>query len=427
MVLTPAPPQPVLPVVNLASLERGAVARQPQVLIARSQTLAEEGVVEQARSGYLPQLTATGQYSFGTYHAASGVATSSVTPGGFWIFTLGATQLIYDFGQTVGKWDAAKDTVEADRATEKATVFQILVNVRSAYFTARADKDLVGVQQETLTDQERHLAQVKGFVDVGTQPQIALAQQQAAVASARVALIQAQNSYETAKAQLNQAAGVRGDTQYDVGDEQIAEIADEDAPLETLMSRAIAARPEIASFAKQRIAQNDTIAAAKGSYGPTISAFGNVNQYTDDLGVKSRTPHADEANWSQPLWQVGGLLSWPFFQGGLTQGQVRQAEAVLSGIDAQEANEILQVQLQVDSARLAVRASKASIGAAEDAERSSHEQLRLAEQRYATGVGSIIELNDAQVAYTTAAAQLVQARYQLASARAQLLAALGRT
>ena len=47
--------------------------------------------------------------------------------------------------------------------------------------------------------------------------------------------------------------------------------------------------------------------------------------------------------------------------------------------------------------------------------------------RYATGVGSIIELNDAQVAYTSAAAQVVQARYSLSIARAQLLAALGRT
>ena len=75
-----------------------------------------------------------------------------------------------------------------------------------------------------------------------------------------------------------------------------------------------------------------------------------------------------------------------------------------------------------------MRAAKATIGAARrGASTSAREQLRLAEQRYATGVGSIIELDDAQVAYTTAAAQVVQARYSLASARAQLLAALGRT
>ena len=99
----------------------------------------------------------------------------------------------------------------------------------------------------------------------------------------------------------------------------------------------------------------------------------------------------------------------------------------IENADAQRAVEELQVRLDVDSARLAVRAAKATIGASEDAVTSAKEQLRLAEQRYATGVGSIIELDDAQVAYSTAAAQLVQARYSLASARAQLLAALGRS
>src|SRR5262249_10520744 len=118
--------------------------------------------------------------------------------------------------------------------------------------------------------------------------------------------------------------------------------------------------------------------------------------------------------------------SYPLFQGGLTKGQVAQAEASLDGVAAQRALEELQIRLEVDTARLAVRAARATIGAADEALRSARHQLRLAEQRYATGVGSIIELNDAQVGYTNAAAQVVQARYALAGARAQLLAALGR-
>ncbi len=410
------PSAPPLPVVTLAALERGALGRQPQVLIARAQTRAEEGVVEQARSPFFPQLTATAQYSYGNSVRLSNAGSpTETTTGSFWSFGLAGSQLIYDFGQTAGRFDAAKDLVDADRATEKATEFQILVTVRNAYFTARADKELVGVAQETLSDQERHLAQVQGFVQVGTQPPIALAQQRAAVASARVALITAQNNYETAKAQLNQAAGLRGDTQYDVGDEVLGPVADEDQPLDPLLGKALAARPEIASFIKQRSAQSDTVAAVKGGYGPTLSAFGNASEIGNTLDNL------------QPLWSVGALVSWPFFQGGLTAGQVRQAEATLSSLDAQEELQVLQIQLQVDTARLAVRAARATIGAAEDAASSAHEQLRLAEQRYATGVGNIIELNDAQVAYTTAAAELVQARYQLASARAQLLAALGRT
>ena len=53
--------------------------------------------------------------------------------------------------------------------------------------------------------------------------------------------------------------------------------------------------------------------------------------------------------------------------------------------------------------------------------------LTLAEARFKNGVGSILEVNDAQLQSTTANAQRVQARLNLATARAQLLAALGVT
>ncbi|HYB52395.1 MAG TPA: TolC family protein, partial [Thermoanaerobaculia bacterium] len=100
--------------------------------------------------------------------------------------------------------------------------------------------------------------------------------------------------------------------------------------------------------------------------------------------------------------------------------------ANLDALKAQVELERLQIRLDVEQALLAVRAARESISAAEDALASAHDQLRLAEGRYETGVGSIIELTDAQVAYTSAGQQKVQTEYNLASARAQLLKALGR-
>jgi outer membrane protein len=411
---------------KLSDAERLALASQPQVLLARAQIRAAEAGVEQARSPLLPQVTATGQYTRqtgnfvprpGVIPGANGTPTSSTSLTNsydFWNFGITATQLIYDFGQTYEKFRASQETANAQRATERATQFQILVGVRSAYFAARANKDLVGVARETLSAQEKHLGQVQGFVQVGTQPLIALAQQRAAVANAKVQLVNAQNNYETAKAQLNQAAGVQGGTDYDVGDETLDAVPDEDQSLESLVLKAVAARPEMISLASAQQAQRAILSAAKGGYGPVFSAaagFTGAGGALDGL---------------VPNWSAALLLTWPIFQGGLTAGQIHQAEAVLSNIDAQRALELLQIQLQLDSARLSVRAAKTAISAAQDAVENAHEQFRLAEQRYATGVGSIIELNDAQVTYTAAAAQLVQARYGLASARAQLLAALGR-
>jgi outer membrane protein len=193
------------------------------------------------------------------------------------------------------------------------------------------------------------------------------------------------------------------------------QVPDEDQPLDVLAAKALAARPELAALIKQREVQEATLEAARGGYGPSISASAGATEQ----GV--------QLDQMVPNWNVGVGLTWPIFQGGLTRAQVRQAEAGVQSADAQRSLEELQVRLDVDAARLSVRAAKATMGAVEDALTSAREQLRLAEQRYATGVGNIIELVDAQVAYTGAAAQVVQARYGLASARAQLLAALGRS
>jgi outer membrane protein len=472
---TPAPNAPAsMPepprsskLLTLASAERWALGRSTEVLIARAQTGIAGAQVEEFRAPLLPQVIATGQIAYGNGRVVStaagtsvaGTASSSsngtgagtgantgsntggantgsntggantgststgtVTTGGgnsaawYWSAGASASQLIYDFGQATNRYGAAKKTLESQRAIENTTKLQVILNVRRAYFTARADYELVLVARQTLQDQNTHLAQVQGFVTVGTQPQIALAQQRAAVANAQVQLITAQNNYELAKAQLNQAMGVQDDTDYDLGEEQLGPIDDEEKSLDTLIQRAMAARPELASLARQAEADEKNLSAVKGAFGPTLSASGNIEEVS-----------AGSFDSGLFIWSVGLLATWPIFQGGLTLGQVHQAESTLAMARAQITQEALQVRLDVSTAQLAVTAAKATIGSAQEAAMNAHEQRRLAEQRFATGVGSIIELFDAQVADTAAATQLVQARYQLSSARAQLLWALGRT
>ncbi len=419
------PPEPAR-VLTLPAAEHAALEEQPQLRVARAQTAVAQATAEQFRSPLLPQVTGIAQYghewgSFRTLGSGGGAGgntlNSSSLSNSFDTYTFGvsASQLIYDFGQTSEKWVAARNTADAQRYEEEVTRLNIVSTVRQAYFTARANKELVDVAKETLDNQLKHLVQVEAFVSVGTQPEIALAQQKAAVANAKVQLIASQNNYDTAKAQLNESAGLVGGTAYDVTDEQEPPVDDEEQPLETLVEKAFAARPELANLWKQEESEHASIRAAKGGYGPSLSATGGVSE-------SAILPNAPSPNAN-----VGATLTWLIFQGGLTKATVRAAEANLTSITATRDLTRLQIQLGVNTAQLAVRAAKATIGAADEAATSAHEQLRLAEQRFATGVGNIIELDDAQVAYTSAAAQAVQARYSLASARAQLLAALGRT
>jgi outer membrane protein len=414
-----------------------ALRAQPLVHEAQAQTAGAVGQAEQGRSGLLPQFSGTAlfeQTTSGSLPTSTGGATQigssaappqssfgdslKTAPHGVASASISGTQLLYDFNQTPDKFRAAKRTVESFRASEKTTELTVLLSVRQAFFTARADKALVYVAEETLQNETKHVTQVRGFVAAGTQPEIALATELTNFGNDRVALITAQNNYEIAKAQLNQSMGVVGDTNYDVAEEGLAVIAGEDGPDDRLIDDALKARPEIVAYEKTREANALTVSSLKGGYGPTISAIGQAGVIDPSL--------QETNNNLAGYWTLGAQLVWPFFQGGLTAGQVHTAEANYNYADAQLEAEKLQVRFQVEQAVLTVRAAKASIDAANEALVNAREQLRLAEGRYQSGVGSIIELGDAQIAATAAAAQVVQADFNLSTARAQLLSALGR-
>jgi outer membrane protein len=354
-----------------------------------------------------------------TTTGATGGTTTTPTVGtastyDFWSFGISASQLLWDFNQTWNRYKSAVGSEEALRISERTSELTVVLNARRAYFNARAQRALVQVANETLTNEQKHYTQIAAFVSVGTHPEIDLAKEKTTLANDRVALINAEGAYEIARAQLNQAMGVVSDTDYEVADEALPAIDGEDTPDGRLVEVALAQRPEILSLEKSRAAQERTIASFKGGYGPSLSAIGGASYSgtaLDSLGTN---------------WNVGASLVWPFFQGGLTNGQVREGEANLDALRAQIDQEKLQVRFDVQQATLTVRIAKASIGAANEALTNAREQLRLAEGRYTQGVGSIIELGDAQVTLTNAGAQVVQAEFNLATARAQLLTALGK-
>jgi outer membrane protein len=424
-------------VLRLDDAIQTSLKAQPLVHEAQAQTAGAIGQAEQGRSGLLPQLSGTAlleQTNSGTVATSTTGGTTSLPSStsnspsfftsltsqshGVALVSLSGTQLIYDFNQTPDKYRAAKRNVDSFLANEHTTELQVLLAVRQAFFTARADKALVYVADETLRNEDKHVVQVRGFVAAGTQPEIALATELTNLGNDRVALITAQNNYEIAKAQLNQSMGVVGDTNYDVAEEGLAVVQGEEGPDDRLIEIALKARPEIVAYEKTREADALTVSSLKGGYGPTISALGQIGGI--DPGLET-----SYSNFSG-YWTLGAQLVWPFFQGGLTAGQVHTAEAQYNYVDAQLEAEKLQVRFDVQQAVLKVRAAKAQIDAANEALVNAREQLRLAEGRYQSGVGSIIELGDAQVAATNAAAQVVQADFNLSTARAQLLSALGR-
>ena len=404
-------------VLSLDEALRIGLSRQPQLQQARASTEAARGRVDQALAPLLPQITGTASYersgtNSGNTFSALGTGTGFAQD----LYSLGLTGrlLVYDFGQTSGRWRAAQASASGQESSERATVRSVSLGIRAAYFNAVAAKALVGVARETLENEGKHIEQVRAQVEVGTRPPVDLVTERVNLANDQVQLIQAENNYATARVQVEQAIGATDLGPWEIAEESLPPVDGEEAAPEVLLREALAARPEIASGEAQIRAQELTVDAVQGGYGPSLGVQAGVT----DAGAR---PNDLSSGWNALV-----TLTWPIFQGGQTRGQVREARANVSSLQAQLELVKQQVRLDVEQARLGVRAASATVTAAADAAQAARERLDLAEGRYQTGVGSIIELSDAQVALTTALGQQVQSRFQLAVARSQLLRALGR-
>ena len=115
----------------------------------------------------------------------------------------------------------------------------------------------------------------------------------------------------------------------------------------------------------------------------------------------------------------------PVFDGGLTESRISEARAALSATEAAGKQTGQTIRFEVRASLLAVREAGARISAAELLVRQAEENLTLAEGRYETGVGSVLEVADAILAANSAQVSLFQAKADYSTSLAALEKTLG--
>ncbi len=333
-----------------------------------------------------------------------------------------ATQLLYDFGQSSEAWRAGRLSAESAALDTRALRLAIALDVRLAFFTARARRELCEVAREDLSNQRRHLDQVQGLVDVKIRPAIDLAQARANVGAAELRVITADTDYDLARAELDRAMGATPGQDYELASDELSPVEGEEEPVSALLDRARQVRPDLTSGERAVQAAERDLAAARGRYGPTLHL---VLSATDSGPMFDRGPF----EWRNLRWNYAAALvfTWSVFEGQRTIGVVREAEATLE--QARGRRQLLDIGLglELTRARRSLAAGRAATVLAEATLESARERLRLADGRYKAGVGTALEVSDAQLGFASALAQRVQAQFQLSAARAQLLHALGRS
>ena len=393
-----------------------AMQQQPALRQSRASYEAAQGQVDQAKVARKPQLSLNANVNAGSSRSGfcqpvdtdgDGMPDTSPICGGFFspIYNTSigaqATWRLFDFGQTSANIRAAELNARASQAGIQGDTLDVRTNVEVAYLEAVARAQLVRVAETTVENEVRHVDQAQKFV--------------AAQAKDPIEVVQAQASQAIALANLRAAIGWIDPTRApNVTDAWPTPPANEPPALPALVDTARKYRPDIAALDAQILAAEASYDAAAAGRRPVLSA-------------SARTEWAPSSTeWQpDPTWSAGLSLSWPIFDGGRTAAQKRIARANVTGTQAQRDGLLVNLTSELEAARAQIVANRANVIASTEAVSAARSQLKLAEARYTAGLGSQIELTDAQTAVTTAEGNLVQAEWQLADAWARLRRSLG--
>ncbi len=386
-----------------------ALKNHLQLVEARENLHGAEARTGQALANYYPQISLAADWSKGRSFLTP-LESIKMTEAN--IDAIYLKQTIYDFGRTSGAVDAARNNREAADKVLALTRQDLTLRVKNAFFLFLAAKKQVAATMETVKARTEVYQQALEFFNQGIRAKVDVARAEANLFSARTALIRTENNREVAQVELANAMGMAS-----LGECTLIEPS---PALFTLPERsqtqqdALRNRAELQQLTALKAAASANLKTAKGSYLPVLSGTATIGYADRDFPPPGN------------VWGVGLNLTMPLFSGFSSVEQVREANANINAIAAHNSNLRLQIIKDAESAWLGVNEASARTISTEKEVGAANENQKLAEGRYHEGVGSIIEVTDAQSQALDAQTAHIQAVFDYYTAVARLDRAVGK-
>lgn len=322
--------------------------------------------------------------------------------------------LLWDFGGRSATIESARQLLVAANETQDATLQTVFLAAIQAFYQVHANQAAVAATRESERAAGESLRAAEARYRVGSGTPADRLQAQTALSQSTLLRIEAEGRLQTAQGALANAIG-RDANRFPA----LAAVSDPAADLRfeqdvgALIDEARRRRPDLrASEAQLRSAEADVVAARSAGW-PTVSLAAAANNADTSIGPATRDG------------SLGVRVDIPLFSGFATNYRVRAAEAQRELRDAQLDRMRRQVTLDVWNAWQTLVTATQSVKSAADLLASAEQSARVARGRYEAGVGSLIELLNAQSALASARLQDVQARFQWRTGRATLAQAVG--
>ena len=415
-----------------------------EIRIGQAQVEVTGAQVTQARASGLPALNLRGGYTQQTRNARAAIVSAGIFGQNYsYTTTLSLTQPLFQGGRIFAGMRAAGDVREASRNNLLETRARLTMDAHTAYLGVILARELVLIQEENARLADGRLAQVQQLENAGRASRYDLLKARVDRANLEPALLQARSNAALAEIELKQLLNYPGNTVIVLTQEldtaalraSVSEIirSVEAGPVTRSSVRAAEATAE---------ARREAIRIARADFMPSFNAFFNTG-YTalpassgfptvwgqtsaSNCPPGSEPTRVCQNNGWYPDRSFGIQMSWPLFDGLRTKGAIDLASAQERVARAQLAQVRELVTVEVARAQAEFTRADAVYNTLQQNTAEADEAYRIAALRFERGLGTQLEVNDAQFALLNARVNAARATIDYYQAAAELARSHGR-
>ncbi len=395
-----------------------AYLNNPQINSQRAAVRVQDEEVPKANAGYLPTVTATGDYAlertttttFGSGGGAGPQATFNIHPRGYGVTV---NETVFNGNKTVNSIRDAESGVLGQRELLRNTEQNVLLDGVTKYMDVLRDTAILELQRNNVEVLKEQLRETRDRFTVGEVTRTDVAQAEASLSTAQATALSAQATLQASIAAYRQVIGEEPKTLAPV--KPIAKPLPKSLPEAVTIS--MVEHPSITAALHGVDSAELGVKIAEAALYPTVSLSGQFSQRYDVGGFPGI---------NAVVGSIMGNVSIPIYQGGSEYASTRQAKETVSQKE-------LAADQQRDVVRQAVVAAwgqnQASVGVLRAARASvSANEVALAGVREEAKVGqrTTLDVLNAQQALLTARNQLVSAEHDAVVNSYALLSAVGR-
>ena len=420
-----------------------------EVQLAQSQVDVTNAQLTLARAQALPQLRITSGYTKVLENARAQVAGQAFNQPNTYTANANASWAIFQGGRAVTAWRAATRMREAAKLDAVEAEETVALDVARAYLQAIVAERVAGIQVQNLALSAARVTQAEQQQAAGRAARYDVLRVRVERANLEPHALQAASDAELARLELKRLLNIPANQPLrltsDVAPADIDVLAHQVSQQDSLTNADGSDRPLVRNALFEREARRLGIRVARADLLPTVNVFfqtgyaaypmsGFPTQFGQRDPIECTTASRPDADGICRL-QNGGWFSdrllgvqvtWPILDGFRTKGNIdlAQAQARVAELQLRLARE--QVATEVARARAELTRARASWEAQRQNAAEADEAFRLASLRQNRGLGTQLEVSDAQLALLTAQTNAARATYDVYLASAGLAFALGR-